>query len=297
MDKFLSTYTEFYTDLQKIEPSLKQQEAPFNESHLYSFVENAYPHMTALCQCQLKEEHTFEVFPGIVFYTLVSSLSKENQDVAWDYVHHLLAISFSLPEVKAHASAKDGVAQFPNMISHLVDRRRERYTPTEMKKPTEETAPKIDETFFENSVLASLAKEISSEINPQEFLDMKEPPNPADILSAIMGGDNNSDKNKNGLGKLMNAVVGKLQKKIQSGEVNQAKLFDEAKQVLNGLSAGGLPGMPDFGNFANMMQNMASMGELFGAKKKSKSRNHKTSTRERLRKKQQEKSKVEEKKQ
>lgn len=293
MDKFLSTYTEFYNDLQKIVPSMKVIEAPFEETVLYSFVEKAYPHMSSLCQCQLSEEHTFEIFPGVTFYSLISSLTKENQEITWDYVHHLLAISFSLPQVKTHleghAEAKAGMALFPNMIGHLVERRRER-SKSEKPTPSEQSAPSIDEKFFENSVLASLAKEISSEINPQEFLDMKEPPNPATILSAIMGGGGEN----NGLGKLMNAVVGKLQTKIQSGEVNQAKLFEEAKQVLSGLNAGGLPGMPDLGNFANMMQNMASMGDMFGGKKKS---SRKTSTRERLRRKHQQKKEKEKKEQ
>lgn len=289
MDKFLSTYTEFYNELQKIVSSMKVLEAPFEETVLYAFVEKAYPHMSSLCQCQLSEEHTFEIFPGVTFYSLVSSLTKENQEITWDYVHHLLAISFSLPQVKTHleghADANAGMALFPNMIGHLVERRRERSKKSMSSEPTApapEPSPSIDEKFFENSVLASLAKKISSEINPQEFLDMKEPPNPATILSAIMGGGGEN----NGLGKLMNAVVGKLQNKIQSGEVNQAKLFEEAKQVLNGLNAGGLPGMPDMGNFANIMQNMASMSEMFGGKKKG---SRKTSTRERLRRKHQKK--------
>lgn len=152
---------------------------------------------------------------------------------------------------------------------------------------------------IENSKIANLAKEISQEI---DITNLKFE-NPEDIAKLMdFSGSNNF------LGDIVSKVSTKLTEKISSGELKQEDLMSEAMSMmsmLNGGGAGGaggiadmLKGMGGLGGLGNLMNN-PMMAEMMKMAKKGKTatkntggtRRGSSSTRDRLRKKLDEKKK------
>jgi hypothetical protein len=90
-------------------------------------------------------------------------------------------------------------------------------------------APDTEDTFklFENSMIGSLAKEISEEINIAD-LDIKDP-------TEFLKIENLSDSN-NVLGSIVHKVSSKIQNKIQSGNLKQSDLISEAMSLMGMLN-------------------------------------------------------------
>ena len=208
------------------------------------------------------------VFNNMLFLELFEQLNLTNQNVVWEYLHSLYALSVSNKYLLKFTEdpIKQSIVAFPEYIANMVSWRKDQ------KDKDKKEAPNIDEKFMENSALAKLAKEISDEINPSDILnlgeDLKNMDNPMKLFQSLLSGDK-----ENGVGKLMTTVCDKLKHKMESGEVNQEELLKEATGLLSGL--GGLGGMgggdgkkgPDLAGMMNMMQNLSSMSDLLNGKK------------------------------
>lgn len=137
--------------------------------------------------------------------------------------------------------------------------------------------------IFQGTLIGDLAKELSSEIDPADFGEIKDP---SDLFKMVMGtglgatGGGGSE-NRNKFGNVMEKVIKKLDEKVKGGEINQGKLFEEAQKVMGNLMNGrgqdsGLP--REFGNIGNMMRQfgmMQGLGMMGGKKNKRKHRKHK----------------------
>jgi hypothetical protein len=157
---------------------------------------------------------------------------------------------------------------------------------------------------IENSKIANLAKEISKEIDMSSF-NIESPADVAKLMD--FSGSNNF------LGNIVSKVSTKLTEKISSGEIKQEDLLSEAMSMMNMLNSGGggaggaggiadlLKGMGGLGGLGGMLNN-PMMSEMMKMAKKGKvatkntggARRSSGSTRDRLRKKFDEKKKKEE---
>jgi hypothetical protein len=233
---------------------------------------------------QSEENKMINLFPGLPFQKVMAVLSDNNKVIVWDYLHMLFALSLpvirtlkeELKELDNHDNINATLDRFHDYVANMVDwkrtlreteRQRVADLMEEQKRRNEENPPpQLDESFFENSSIAKLAKEISDEVNPEEFVDMEELKDPFQVLSAIMG--NKESK----VGSMLHNVVDKLKNKMESGEIDKQQLFSEANTLLHGMSSGqavpGMPGMAEgmggMGGIMDMAQNLASMGDLFG---------------------------------
>lgn len=165
-------------------------------------------------------------------------------------------------------------------------------------KSTAETNPAEFLQGLENSKIASLAKEITSEIDLSNLHIDK----PEDITKLMDMSDGN-----NFLGNIVSKVSNKLTEKLNTGELKQEDLMNEAMSVMGALNNGdGLGGllksMGGLGGLGDLMSN-PMMAEMMKMAKKGKvqSRNNsgtrKTSgmsTRDRLKKKLDERKKAQE---
>jgi hypothetical protein len=152
---------------------------------------------------------------------------------------------------------------------------------------------------IENSKIANIAKEISQEIDISN-ISIEKPEDVAKLMD--FSGSNNF------LGNIVSKVSTKLTEKISSGEINQDDLLSEAMSMMGMLNGGGAGGA---GGIADILKNMGGLGGLGGMlnnpmmnemmkmAKKGKvatkntggSRRSSVSTRDRLRKKLEEKNK------
>jgi hypothetical protein len=114
---------------------------------------------------------------------------------------------------------------------------------------------------YKNSEIVKLAKEISSELDPNDLKDLQ---NPQDIFSSLLGG-----KTDTGVSKIMQSVCSKLDNKIKSGNINQAQLLGEAQDMMKKLNLFGGGGMP---NMADLAAGMASGMNTKGAGSANKNR-------------------------
>lgn len=159
---------------------------------------------------------------------------------------------------------------------------------------------------IENSKIADLAKEISKEIDISN-INIEKPEDVAKLMD--FSGSNNF------LGNIVSKVSNKLTEKISSGEIKQEDLLSEAMSMMSMLNGGGgggvadiLKGMGGMGGLGEMLNN-PMMSEIMKMAKKGKVSTKNTngtrrtkanqsnsapiSTRDRLRKKLEEKKKME----
>lgn len=86
--------------------------------------------------------------------------------------------------------------------------------------------------LFEGGIISDIAKELTNELN-LDNLDIGNPSNMNEAFSNLMGGGNGG-----GQGNFFNLVtkVGeKIQNKVQSGQINQGDLMQEAQKMMGGL--------------------------------------------------------------
>ena len=80
-----------------------------------------------------------------------------------------------------------------------------------------------------NGEIGKLAKEIASEINPENFEKELQNKNPQELLNSLFTGNLNKDSS---IMNLVNTISGKIQAKISSGSINENTLFNEAQGIL-----------------------------------------------------------------
>ena len=100
------------------------------------------------------------------------------------------------------------------------------------EKTTQNDAPELNEELINNGLIGNLAKELSEDINLDDFnLNMNEDnSNVGEVFSNLISGDNPM--------KFMNLIqnVGqKIQSKLSDGNIDQSKLVDEAQKMMGML--------------------------------------------------------------
>jgi hypothetical protein len=279
MERFDSNFLKFFDDVKTILPdkssdnelNCKEINIPENkEERLYFFVENWYPHMEAVSSANMEyfKDINPKLFPDLDFKKLMELANDKNQNKVWEYLHTLFVLSASTQEVKDKYGEtdkiKETIEKFPQLVANMVSWKRDKVT--ENVKQDTKDIPELDEKFLENSSLTKLAKEISKEIDPNDFKDLESMDNPANLFQNLLNGDESS-----GIGKLLKTVTDKLKNKMETGEINQDDIFRDANVLLQNIAKGdnktddNKTPMPNLGNFMNMAQNLASMGDMMSA--------------------------------
>ncbi len=109
------------------------------------------------------------------------------------------------------------------------------------------------QSFFDNSIIGSLAKEISNEIDVSD-LDIKDP---SELLNFQSIGQPNSP-----LSKVVSSVGAKLQQKMAAGNLSQADLLSDAMKMMTMFNAPGAGGSGAGGAEGNPL--MSALGSLMG---------------------------------
>lgn len=165
---------------------------------------------------------------------------------------HILSQMVQNIQAKTDESVKNG--EEPNLEDFKQN------IPPEMEK--------MADNLF-GGMIGNLAKEIATEIDPSTL--NFDPDNPQAILQSLLSGENSN------LMSLVQNISGKIQNKMETGQINQEALFSEAASIMNNLqSMPGMAGMPN--NMAggldpNMMMSMMTNMMLGNAKKKDNSKN------------------------
>ena len=216
------------------------------------------------------------ILENINFYKIWNSdkITEENKENIWKYLHTLYIFAYEtvkerdiktiLKELKNISSDSENLDEDTKTLLNIIDSLTGKYTKNvDIESNSDEETG--DNTFAApemfNGVIGDLAKEIADEIDPTQLnLD-----DPSQLLKDLMSGNFDEKDDKSGIVNLVKNITGKIQDKLSSGNLDETQLFSEAQNVMNSFGKGNSFGKNNpMGNIFNqMMQSgmMAGMSE------------------------------------
>lgn len=229
--------------------------------------------MALVVKCLEKQEEDLNLFWNYMYILgALMVVYREAEEALLEQVVKVLGLLQS--EVQGRGEAADGALVKGEIHDILEDDVRElllRAVVTTAKIPAPETAASAaraggaTEDFgnlfagLENSKIASLAKEISKDIDMSALAAAGD--NPQDILKNLMDFGSGSGSGGNILGNIVQKVTSTLGQKISSGEIKQEDLMSEAMSMMSLMNPASNPLMAQFANnpmVAEMMKGMKS---------------------------------------
>lgn len=229
------------------------------------------------------EEEAIELIPGLTYSEILKDMSDTNTNVIKSYffIFKSLANIFDDDDEKMIDVVLDIIRKVRNgddvssSIEDVVDDDLRNSLTSLRSVLAYLEKPSVEETMkmFENSMIGSLAKEISEEINVKD-LNVSDP---AELLNF-----QNLTNSNNVLGNIVSKVSSKIQSKIEDGKLNQSDLINEAMSMIGMLN--NLGGGSGGGN-NHLMDMMANISKTMGGLQLDESKIKSMDTRARLKKK------------
>jgi len=204
------------------------------------------------------------ILDGINFYEIWNDdkLDDKQKDNIWKYLHSLYLHAYEyhsdkdfrslLKELKKLSTSKDQELTeeertFLNIIECLTIERKVEKNKDKSNSDSDndddepssgfniddikDTFESMQKELFEGQI-GSLAKEIADEIDINKLkLD-----NPMSILKSVVSGSFDENNDESGVSSLVKNISNKVQSKLASGELDENKLYEEAKTVINKMS-------------------------------------------------------------
>lgn len=321
VERFNGLVGELLTDLESVYPQLKDSIAGFkaewelngenktSRKYFNYFASNILSHSQQITNKSVEVINQLDVLPGISLGFIFNEAGHEaNAEIVWKYLAALALISTHIfqeaqKEIAKAETPEDIVNQmkavgfneefFAEQSKAFMKILEGAQQPTEGAKSAEGTEgaksaeganstipPQMEQVADQlfGGMIGNLAKEIAQEINPADL--NIDPNNPQALLNNLFS------NNSNNLMNLVQNISGKLQKKLDNGQLNQQALFNEAASIMTNMQGmpgmadmmkGGMPGMPagmppiDPSMMSNLMGSL--LGGAGGGKKKNTTKN------------------------
>lgn len=182
-----------------------------------------------------KGEESVFLLNGIDFKELwCKDLSDSTRENVWKYLQTLYVLGRQI------VASEEDVSNMLNELNSTDRESLERHQKemmdminnmSQMTQDPNETAqpsPEV-ENLFNNGIISDIAKELTGELDLDK-MDMGNPKNMNEAFSNIMGGGGG-----NNFFNLISKVGEKIQKKVETGAINQGDLIKEAHQMMGGL--------------------------------------------------------------
>jgi len=214
------------------------------------------------------------ILHNIDFYSIwndekLTDVQKEN---IWKYLHtlyifayeHIKNVDFKtvVKELKQMGS-DENIDEHTRTFMNIVDTLTHKYKECPESQiedlddsPTSDTFNIPTPDLF-GGVIGNLAKEIAEEIDPEK-INLEDP---GELLKSLLSGNFDENNDDSGVMNLIKDITGKIQNKISSGNLNETDLFAEAQNVMKSFGGGGGGKANPMDMFNNMMQSgmMAGM--------------------------------------
>ena len=263
LEKFSKTLTELRNDIESLELSNKTE--VLVESSKSSVEQLNFFYKTCTELANDFSSHNAIIFgentvllEGIHFYLLWNNeLSEDSQKSIWKYLETLYLYAYNYINKKEIGEI---ISTFKNtsleeaeqlegenkivftIISNLNQDKKIKKLEKEGEKSKEEELNKtIDKT-----AIGKLAKEIASEINPEDFKDDLLKEDPSNLLNNLLTG--NIDK-QGGIAKLINCIGDKINSRMKSGDITEDTLLTEAQGIMKNTDI--LGNLPDLSSLMN----------------------------------------------
>lgn len=256
-DRFVKLLNKFVVELEETFPEDGTALRSYREKNLQSVDDTAAftKHFMKCLQPLSKgvqERDASRFTPGSLMldaidmhHILSRSMSEQNRKAIWQYLQLLLIVG-------TMATSQGDSAEAEQLLRN-------------MQKGSPSVEKSTSDSDGETSFIEDLAKDIAQEIKLPDDIDSQ---NPFDVIQSILSGSGN-------FGKIMGKVGEKLQKKMETGELNEQVLLNESQALMNKMSKmstqnGGpdisdimqkmTAGGADNDGLMNMMQNMFANG-------------------------------------
>jgi hypothetical protein len=197
------------------------------------------------------------------------SLTDDQRENIWKYLHtlyifayeHIKNVDFKtvlkeLKNIGHRDNMDDETKTFINIIESLTDKYKN-MNPDDIKNACSSNDSTDDnggipvpEMF--GGVIGNLAKEIADEIDPST-INLEDP---SKLLKSLLSGNFDEDNDESGLVSLVKNITNKIQDKISTGNLNESQLFSEAQNVMKSFQTNA----KDNSNPLNMFKSMMSSG-------------------------------------
>ena len=277
LERFNQTALELIGDMRTVYPALNSQLDKFvaifpcnNSEYITYFLENVSPHADLIVVRNIELFDKTKVLQDIdLKFIFVDHESEPNRLVIWKYIEALYLYSQSYLKLRSESSAEDDMKKymetigfnaenFNKILENLQEQsKQEQFNQSKQENTGENTAPfppemdKMSETLF-GGMIGNLAKEIAGEINPDDL--NIDPNNPQALLQNLFSPE------KGNLMNLVQSISGKLQTKLDNGQLDQQALFNEATNIMSNLQ--NMPGMGDI--MKNMSGGAGGLGGMPG---------------------------------
>lgn len=265
LERFNQTTHELIGDLRTVYPVLNGQLDDFleiypcnngNRSYMNYFLENVAPNVDLIVAKNNELFDKIKVLSDIdLKFIFVEAESEPNREVVWKYIEALYLYSQAYMKIVSESNLEDDMKKYMETLGFNAEnfnkilenlQQQAEATPTTSEipqstdsKPVPPEMEKIADSLF-GGMIGNLAKEIASEINPSDL--QMDPNNPQALLQNLFSPE------KGNLMNLVQNISGKLQTKLDNGQLDQKALFNEATNIMSNLQ--NMPGMAD------MMKNM-----------------------------------------
>lgn len=263
LDKFNNTARELISDLRAVYPSLNESLDQFLEqypctdnAYMIYFIENIGKYGDLVAEKNNELFDKTEVLKGVeIKFIFVEPESAANRAIIWKYIEamYLYSLTYMKLNSEGGASMEEEVRKYMETIGFnsenfnkiLQNLQQSAEQSTDQPSSTSTSTPnippemeKMADTLF-GGMIGNLAKEIAGELKTDDL----ETSNPQELLQNLFSPE------KGNLMNLVQNISGKLQTKLDNGQLDQQALFNEATSIMNNLQ--NMPGME------NMMKNMA----------------------------------------
>lgn len=268
IERFNNLVNELLSDLGSVYPNLSSQIDTFKvENEIENLQSRKYFNYFATHVLPLSESITnknseniikIEVLPGIsTHFIFVEPGHEANAEIVWKYLAALALISSHIfreaqneiskaetPEdivnqMKAAGFNEEFFAEQSKAFLKILEGQQQTTSESEANSSTNNSQPTPEMENIANQLfggmIGNLAKEIAQDINPSDL--NIDPNNPQSLLQNLFSGDSNN------LMSLVQNISGKLQNKLDSGQLNQQALFNEATSLMTNIQS--MPGMAD----------------------------------------------------
>lgn len=304
LNRFNTTLSELISDVKTVYPNLENNIIQFSEKYDVEnnnskkyfdyFIKNIYPHSKLIVDkdtCLFDETSILDNIDIKFIFTDDSNIT--NREVIWKYlnalyiyVHKYIELAHEMkntlenPDVIVNQLKEMGFdekyfAEQSQVLKQMLENIQSKADESvkngqepnidDLKNQLPPGMEKMADTLF-TGMIGNLAKEIATEIDPSTL--NFDPENPQAVLQSLLSGENSN------LMSLVQNISGKIQHKMESGQIDQQALFSEAASIMNNLqSMSGMPNNMAGGLDPNMMMSMVSNMMLGNNKKKDNTKN------------------------
>lgn len=257
----INEFPELHDTLNEYYGELLQDERCNNDRYVKRYMDKMGNYRTQISQ---KDNSMFQeqvrVFKNVDFSQVWNSdkLSESNREKIWEYLQILYVIGETIlndsDRIKnlVESFQKFTAGEEPNFEEGKGTEQDEMLAMLRNLSENRNNEP-LNEELLENGLIGNLAKELAGELSLDQLeMDMENVENVEDVFKNIMSGDNPM-KFMN----LLQTVGKKIQDKVDSSELDQEKLVEEATSMMSQMG-GGLGG----GMFDTLLKNFTGGGAV-----------------------------------